>query len=66
MSKVADYRLKLRQTADWEPFLRRESGLPGPRSNLELAQAVADEASEAWLRQHAALGPKVAPGRRAA
>ena len=61
MSKVADYRLKLRQTADWEPFLRRESGLPGPRSNLELAQAVADEASEAWLRQHAALGPEVAP-----
>ena len=61
MSKVADYRLELRQTADWEPFLRRESGLPGPRSNLELAQAVADEASEAWLRRHAALGPEVAP-----
>lgn len=61
MSKIADYRRKLRQTADWEPFLLRESGLPGPRSNLELAQAVADEASEAWLRRHAALGPEVAP-----
>jgi hypothetical protein len=27
-----------------EPFLLRESGLPGPRANLELVQAVADEA----------------------
>ena len=29
----------------WEPFLLKESGLPGPRGNLELAAAVADEGS---------------------
>jgi hypothetical protein len=28
--------------ADWPGYLREHSGLPGPRANLELAQAVAD------------------------
>ena len=61
MSKISDYRARLRDLSDWEPFLLAESGLPGPRSNLELAHAVADEASEGWIRQHAVLGPQVAP-----
>ena len=43
MNKTDAYRETLRGLDDWEPFLLRESGLPGPRGNLELAQAVADE-----------------------
>jgi hypothetical protein len=51
MTKAADYRAKLRTLDDWEPYLLQESGLPGPRGNLELAQAVADEGHrELFLR----------------
>ena len=42
-SKIERYREVLREKEEWEPFLVKESGLPGPRGNLELAQAVADE-----------------------
>jgi len=51
--KADVYRETLRATApaDWEAYLRRESGLPGPRGNLELAQAVADEGDEALFRR---------------
>jgi hypothetical protein len=45
VSKTSDYRTTLRFSADWESFLLRESGLPGPRANLELVQAAADEGS---------------------
>lgn len=31
--------------AEWAAYLAEHSGLPGPRANLDLAQAVADEAS---------------------
>lgn len=43
MSKADGYRQILRELDDWVSFLRRESGLPGPRGNLELAYAVAEE-----------------------
>lgn len=48
MSRIAEYRDRLRQTPldQWEPYLRAESRLPGPRGNLELAHAVADLAGE--------------------
>jgi hypothetical protein len=41
------YRTELRalRNADWPLYLREHSGLPGPRANLELASAVAEEAS---------------------
>ena len=45
MSKISDYRATLCGSDDWETFLLAESGLPGPRANLELVQAVADEGS---------------------
>jgi HEAT repeat protein len=61
MSKLEQYRLALRELGDWEPFLLENSGLPGPRANLELAAAVAEEADAATLRGWAALGPEVAP-----
>lgn len=43
-SRVETYRAELRKLADWEPYLRKHSGLPGPRANLELVGAVAEEA----------------------
>ena len=46
MSKKDDYRHTLRDLDDWIPFLRKESGLPGPRGNLELAYAVAEEGNK--------------------
>jgi hypothetical protein len=61
MSKVDQYRAVLRTLADWEPFLRAESGLPGPRGNLELAAAVALEGDEARFHRWSALDPDQAP-----
>ena len=47
MSRTNDYRRTLQNQEDWIPFLLSESGLPGPRGNLELAYAVAEEGSQA-------------------
>jgi hypothetical protein len=46
MSKTEDYRQTLRTLNDWVPFLMKNSGLPGPRGNLELAYAAADTGSQ--------------------
>lgn len=46
MTQIDTYRQTLRTLTDWEPYLLAASGLPGPRGNLELAQAVADEGDE--------------------
>jgi hypothetical protein len=66
MTKIDTYRSTLRTLADWDSFLLRESGLPGPRGNLELAQAVADEGDEAtfwrYLSFDAAQAPVNTPG----
>ena len=51
MSKVDDYRQILNNLDDWIPFLRKESGLPGPRGNLELAHAVAEEGNKKLFDQ---------------
>lgn len=42
--RVEAYRSELRGLKDWEPYLRKHSGLPGPRANLELVAAVGEEA----------------------
>ena len=42
MAKTDDYRAALKTLDDWIPFLRKNSGLPGPRGNLELAHVVAE------------------------
>ncbi len=60
-NRVEDYRRQLRLTKDVEAFLRGHSGLPGPRGNLELAHAFADEGSPHDIRRFAALGPGEAP-----
>ena len=46
---------------DWEPYLLQESGLPGPRGNLELAQVVADEGDRALFERFLAYTPEKAP-----
>jgi len=61
MSKVEIYRQKLKQLKDWEPFLLKESGLPGPRGNIELGQAVAEEGDEALFERFLSFGPDRAP-----
>ncbi|MGZ8998917.1 MAG: HEAT repeat domain-containing protein [Allosphingosinicella sp.] len=56
MSKVDQYRAALRDlsSGQWEPYLQRNSHLPGPRGNLELAWAVAEEAVPSRIRRYAA------------
>jgi hypothetical protein len=61
MSKVETYRQRLSQLNDWEPFLLKESGLPGPRGNIELAQAVAEEGNEALFEYFLSFDPLKAP-----
>ncbi len=43
--KVQHYRAELnKRRGEWEPYLKANSGLPGPRANLELVTAVGEEA----------------------
>jgi hypothetical protein len=49
VTKIEAYRETLRELRDWEPYLRAESRLPGPRANLELAHAAALEGSATQL-----------------
>jgi hypothetical protein len=41
--KADAYRQELRRLRDWERYLKKHSGLPGPRANLELVAAVVEE-----------------------
>jgi hypothetical protein len=61
MTRTADYRTTLKGLTDWESFLLANSGLPGPRGNIELAQAVAEEGTEEQFRRWIALRPDQAP-----
>ena len=61
MDKVTQYRERLRTLKEWDSFLLKESGLPGPRGNLELVQAVAEEGDEKLFRRFLAFTPEKAP-----
>ncbi|HNT76069.1 MAG TPA: hypothetical protein PKH77_13725 [Anaerolineae bacterium] len=61
MGKIEAYREKLRTLEAWEPFLLAESGLPGPRGNIELAQAVADEGNAALFAHFLTFDAQKAP-----
>jgi hypothetical protein len=52
MSKTDEYRVKLRALDNWDSFLLKESGLPGPRGNIELAQVVADEGERGLFERY--------------
>jgi hypothetical protein len=49
VTKVEQYQETLRRLDDWEEFLLADSRLPGPRANLELVEAAAEEADEPLL-----------------
>ncbi|NTU64694.1 MAG: hypothetical protein HGB05_15155, partial [Chloroflexi bacterium] len=51
------YRQRLRELAGWDQFLLKESGLPGPRANLELVQAVADEGTLDLFQRYLSYTP---------
>lgn len=51
MTKRDEYRQALRKLDTWVPYLLKQSGLPGPRGNLELAQVVAEEGSKQQFEQ---------------
>ncbi|MGO4237336.1 HEAT repeat domain-containing protein [Pseudarthrobacter sp. YAF2] len=55
MTKRADYGAVLESLPpeQWEAYLAAESGLPGPRGNIELAEAFADVADPALIRMYA-------------
>lgn len=55
MTKIDDYRKKLNSLDNWDSFLKKESGLPGPRGNLELAEAVADLGGQARFEHFLSL-----------
>ena len=61
MSKSKDYQRTLRTLEQWDDYLLRESGLPGPRANLELVQAVADAGDEALFLRLLTYTPEKAP-----
>ena len=61
MSKVDDYREILNKLEDWDEYLRAESGLPGPRGNLELAHAAADLGDRARFEHFLSFDPQRAP-----
>jgi hypothetical protein len=67
MKKDETYRKFLQSlpASEWEPFLLQHSGLPGPRGNLELAQAAADVGSpeqfEGWVKLEATEAPVNSP-----
>ena len=61
MPRIHNYREELRRLKTWEPYLRKNSGLPGPRGDLELAQAVAAEATPSQIRSLLAVANAQAP-----
>jgi hypothetical protein len=52
---------KLNSLKDWDSYLLAESGLPGPRGNLELAQAFAEIGDEKIIQKYIAIKPEKAP-----
>lgn len=61
MTKREEYCARLQRLKSWEAYLLKNSGLPGPRGNLELAQAVADEGSASLFLRLLANDPDAAP-----
>jgi hypothetical protein len=60
-NKVTFYIEKLKSLDDWDNYLLKESGLPGPRGNIELAQAFAEIAAERQIKNYVSIDPVEAP-----
>ena len=61
MTKADDYRTKLCALDNWDSYLLKESGLPGPRGNIELAQVVADEGNRQLFQRYIVYTADKAP-----
>lgn len=61
MKKVQEYIEKLKGIENWDAYLMQESGLPGPRGNLELIQAAAEIGSEEQFLHLISFTPEKAP-----
>lgn len=61
MNKVDYFRQELLKLDDWTEYLLAESGLPGPRGNIELARAVALEADAELLTYYLSFDEESAP-----
>jgi hypothetical protein len=61
MTRIDEYEKQLDELKDGKPFMLKESGLPGPRGNLELAQAFCRGASPKQILELAGIGPDKAP-----
>jgi len=61
MGKRQAYAEHLASIEDWGTYLKAESGLPGPRGNLELAAAFVDIAPRSLILKYAALEAEEAP-----
>jgi hypothetical protein len=62
MSRRSDYRARLTAGEPAQALVATDSGLPGPRGNLELVAAIADVAAEDDLLIWAAISPDVVGG----
>jgi hypothetical protein len=51
----------LRSLHNWDAYLLNESGLPGPRGNIELAQVVADVGDRELFQRYLAYDADIAP-----
>jgi hypothetical protein len=61
MTRTSEYRTTLHQLDQWDSYLLKESGLPGPRGNIELAQVVADEGNLQLFQRYIAYTADKAP-----
>lgn len=61
MLKTVEYRVKLRSLDKWDSYLLENSGLPGPRGNIELAQVVADLGDRMLFERYITYTADLAP-----
>lgn len=61
MKKIEAYIQTINGMNDWDAFLLSESGLPGPRANLELIEAVAQIGSEDTFLRYLTYKQDLAP-----
>jgi hypothetical protein len=61
MIKSDIYREELLSMENWDAYLLDESCLPGPRANIELAQAVAETGDLTTFRRYLEYGREAAP-----
>lgn len=61
MNKKELYKLELQKLENWDKYLLDNSGLPGPRANLELMQCVVELGTEHIFNRYLTYTPDIAP-----